>query len=419
MCAVHGAFRSSDRGLPAVEPGHHHVERDDVRVDRLHLVEAVLAVDRSRHVEPLKGKIHGDKLPDHLVVVHDEHPSQTLRHAGEATASGDAMGTHGGMSHRSWEAGNLSTSPGPHSSGDRAPPSGAGCVGSNPTGGATAGALHKPSPLQADAAGMPDAGVAVITSCLVRETTSIVSPVQGDAAPGDVTRGRSGFRAGALRTACGMSHRPAVQVDCRDGEVVEQDGVWPGARFPRQLAPLMEAALRWLAGATPAAAGLLRLMDATPVPCGTSAVTARRSDPYGHAGVWVLPEPFPLVLGQQAAADLHLRRDRDQGSAWRTRNCTANGTRHGRPWNASRRTARARHRRRYGQGPVRAGNWGVLRRPGPGPDGRGWARPLPRPCRCVSRHRRQQMGPYRPRGVRLPARTCNGNGSAGMPQEQP
>ena len=52
----------------------------------------------------------------------------------------------------------------------------------------------------------------------------------------------------------------------------------------RRLAPLMEAALRWLADATPATAELLRLMDATPVPCGNSAVTARRSDLYGHAG---------------------------------------------------------------------------------------------------------------------------------------
>jgi hypothetical protein len=52
----------------------------------------------------------------------------------------------------------------------------------------------------------------------------------------------------------------------------------------RQLAPLMEAALRWLADATPATAELLRLMDATPVPCGTSAVTAKRSDLFGYAG---------------------------------------------------------------------------------------------------------------------------------------
>ena len=52
----------------------------------------------------------------------------------------------------------------------------------------------------------------------------------------------------------------------------------------RRLAPLMEAALRWLADAPPATAELLRLMDATPVPCGTSAVTAKRSDLCGHAG---------------------------------------------------------------------------------------------------------------------------------------
>ena len=54
-------------------------------------------------------------------------------------------------------------------------------------------------------------------------------------------------------------------------------------------APLMEAALQWLAGATPAAAELLRLMDATPVPCGQSVVTARRSSLYGYAGYGFCP----------------------------------------------------------------------------------------------------------------------------------
>jgi hypothetical protein len=57
----------------------------------------------------------------------------------------------------------------------------------------------------------------------------------------------------------------------------------------RQLAPLMEAALRWLADATPATAELLRLMDATPVPCGQSALTAKRSDLFGHAGYGYCP----------------------------------------------------------------------------------------------------------------------------------
>lgn len=57
----------------------------------------------------------------------------------------------------------------------------------------------------------------------------------------------------------------------------------------RHLAPLMEAALRWLADATPATAEHLRLMDATPVPCGASAVTARRSGLYGYAGYGYCP----------------------------------------------------------------------------------------------------------------------------------
>jgi len=54
-------------------------------------------------------------------------------------------------------------------------------------------------------------------------------------------------------------------------------------------APLMEAALRWLAEHTPASAELLRLMDATPVPCGQSVVTARRSGLYGYAGYGYCP----------------------------------------------------------------------------------------------------------------------------------
>jgi hypothetical protein len=57
----------------------------------------------------------------------------------------------------------------------------------------------------------------------------------------------------------------------------------------KHLAPLMEAALRWLAGATPASAEMLRLMDATPVPCGQSVITARRSDLFGYAGYGYCP----------------------------------------------------------------------------------------------------------------------------------
>jgi hypothetical protein len=69
-----------------------------------------------------------------------------------------------------------------------------------------------------------------------------------------------------------------------------------GHLFPRLLAqsdynarlktaaPLMEAALRWLAAHTPGSAELLRLMDATPVSCGQSVITAKRSNLFGYAG---------------------------------------------------------------------------------------------------------------------------------------
>jgi hypothetical protein len=52
----------------------------------------------------------------------------------------------------------------------------------------------------------------------------------------------------------------------------------------RAAADLMEAALRWLAGRTPATAERLRLLDGTPVPCGRSRTTAKRSDLAGWAG---------------------------------------------------------------------------------------------------------------------------------------
>ena len=54
-------------------------------------------------------------------------------------------------------------------------------------------------------------------------------------------------------------------------------------------APLMEAALRWLADQTPATAEMLRLMDATPVPCGQSVITVKRSDLSGWAGYGYCP----------------------------------------------------------------------------------------------------------------------------------
>jgi hypothetical protein len=52
----------------------------------------------------------------------------------------------------------------------------------------------------------------------------------------------------------------------------------------KALAPLMEAALRWLATRTPGTGELLRLMDGTPIGCGQSKITTQRSNLFGYAG---------------------------------------------------------------------------------------------------------------------------------------
>jgi hypothetical protein len=52
----------------------------------------------------------------------------------------------------------------------------------------------------------------------------------------------------------------------------------------KDAAPLMEAALRWLAEHTPGSAELLRLLDGTPVGCGQSKLTTQRSSLFGYAG---------------------------------------------------------------------------------------------------------------------------------------
>ena len=96
----------------------------------------------------------------------------------------------------------------------------------------------------------------------------------------------------------------------------------------KAVAPLMEAALRWLAEATPGSAELLRLMDATPVPCGASAVTARRSGLYGYRRVpgWKSPTPTSsthtrepsYLAGRLSALDARLE-DAHMGCSMQTK----------------------------------------------------------------------------------------------------
>ena len=61
-------------------------ERDDIRVDRLHLVQAVLAIDGGSDIKALKSKVYRYKLPNHLIVVNDEYPAQSIHHLREGTA---------------------------------------------------------------------------------------------------------------------------------------------------------------------------------------------------------------------------------------------------------------------------------------------------------------------------------------------
>jgi hypothetical protein len=52
----------------------------------------------------------------------------------------------------------------------------------------------------------------------------------------------------------------------------------------KRAAPLLQTATRWLAAHTPSTAELLRLLDGTPVGCGQSKLTTKRSDLFGWAG---------------------------------------------------------------------------------------------------------------------------------------
>ena len=112
-------------------------------------------------------------------------------------------------------------------------------------------------------------------------------------------------------------------------------------------APLMEAALRWLAAHTPGSAELLRLMDATPVACGQSAVTARRSDLFGYAGYGYCPSHSRWYWGSKLTLHLHLRRDGHRvrpGQPQAVRRTRAGPADAQRP---ARQPPRAGHRRRH------------------------------------------------------------------------
>ena len=136
----------------------------------------------------------------------------------------------------------------------------------------------------------------------------------------------------------------------------------------KNTAPLMEAALRWLADQTPGSAEMLRLMDATSVPCGQSVITARRSDLSGWAGYGYCPSHSRWYWGAKlllivtcdgtvtgfALANPKLAGEREQARTMLERQ-PANRPAPG--------TAIVTDK-----GPVRRRHRGVLRQPGPGFD---------------------------------------------------
>ena len=58
--------------LPAVQPGHHHIQQDHVRLDLPILGQGVLPVRSQGDLVPLLGQVEPQQLADILVVVHDE-----------------------------------------------------------------------------------------------------------------------------------------------------------------------------------------------------------------------------------------------------------------------------------------------------------------------------------------------------------
>ena len=128
----------------------------------------------------------------------------------------------------------------------------------------------------------------------------------------------------------------------------------------------MEAALRWLASHTPASAELVRLLDATPVPCGQSAVTARRSDLYGWAGYGYCPSHSRWFWGAKLML-ICTCEGTVTGFGLATRNWPRARPGPANAQSPARQPPGTRHRHRHREGPGRRGHRGVLRQPRPGP----------------------------------------------------
>ncbi|GGY01780.1 hypothetical protein GCM10010299_00460 [Streptomyces tanashiensis] len=63
------------RGLDAVQAGHDDVQGDDIRTDLMYDIQTLGTIGRGHDLEPLEFEIDPDQLPDHLVVIDNEHPT--------------------------------------------------------------------------------------------------------------------------------------------------------------------------------------------------------------------------------------------------------------------------------------------------------------------------------------------------------
>lgn len=62
-------------GTQSVQPGHDDVKGDDIRPDLMHDIQTLGTIGRGHDLEALKLEIDPDQLPDHPVVIDNEHPT--------------------------------------------------------------------------------------------------------------------------------------------------------------------------------------------------------------------------------------------------------------------------------------------------------------------------------------------------------
>lgn len=62
-------------GTQPVQAGHDDVEGDDIRTDLMHDIQTLGTIGRGHDLEPLEFEIDPDQLPDHPVVIDNEHPT--------------------------------------------------------------------------------------------------------------------------------------------------------------------------------------------------------------------------------------------------------------------------------------------------------------------------------------------------------